>query len=73
MRAARHHQLLRLPQVQSQRALQPLVLVGLQQAAVTALGNQQLDLIRRMDVPVRLARRIRAAAAGTGRCRSATR
>ena len=43
---ARHHQLLGLPQVQPQRALQPPVLVGLEQSAVAAFGDEQLDLFR---------------------------
>ena len=55
--AARHHQLLRLPQVQSQRTLQAPVLVRLEQSAVTALGDQQLDLFRRVDVTVAVLRR----------------
>ena len=50
--AARHHQLLGLPQVQPQRALQPAVLVGLEQAAVAALRDEQLDFLWRMDVTV---------------------
>ena len=37
----------------AQRAVQPLVFIGLEQAAVAALGNQQHDLFRRMDVAVR--------------------
>ena len=49
-----HHQLLRLPQVEAQRTLQAAVLVRLEQAAVAALGDQQLDFVRRVDVPVRL-------------------
>ena len=54
---ARHHQLLGLTQVQPQRALQAAVLVGLEQSAVAALGDEQLDLLGRVDVPVRLLRR----------------
>ena len=68
----RHHELLGLPQVEPQRALQAAVLVGFEQAAVAALGDQQLDLVGRVDVTVRLRRRRRAAAAAAGRCRSAT-
>ena len=54
--AARHHQLLGLPQVQPQRALQPEVLVGLEQAAVAAFRDQQLDFLGRVDVTVPLMR-----------------
>ena len=53
---ARHHQLLCLPQVKPKRALQPAVLVGFEQAAVAAFRDQQLDFVRRMDMPVRLRR-----------------
>jgi hypothetical protein len=42
----RHHQLLRLAQVQAQRALQPQVLVWLEQSAVPALRDEQSDLFR---------------------------
>ena len=50
---ARHHELLGRPQVQPQRAQKALMLVWLEQAAVAALGDQQLDLLRRVNVPVR--------------------
>ena len=33
-----------------QRPMQPLLLLGLEQAAVAALGDQQLDLFRRVQV-----------------------
>ena len=49
---SRHHQLPGLPQVQPQGALQPPVLVRLQQPAVAALGDEQLDLLGRVDVAV---------------------
>ena len=41
----RNHQLTCLPQVQPQRTLKTAMLVGLEQAAVTALGDEQLDLV----------------------------
>src|SRR5688572_21598686 len=51
---ARHHELLRLLEVQPQSTLQPPVLVGFEEAAVPTLGKQQLDFVRRMEMPVRL-------------------
>ena len=59
--ASRHHQLLGLAQVQPQRALQSAVLVGLEQAAVAALRDEQLDLVRRVNVAVSLMRRAQQA------------
>ena len=70
--AARHHQLLGLSQIQPQRALQTAVLVGLEQSAVAALGDEQLDLVRRVDVAMRLMRRADQAQEQQRRCRSAT-
>ena len=70
--APRHHQLLGLTQIQPQRALQPAMLVGLEQSAVAALGDEQLDLVRRVDVPVGLIRRAHEAQEQQRRCRSAT-
>ncbi len=55
--APRHHQLLGLTEIQPQRALQAAMLVGLEQSAVAALGDEQLDLVRRVDVPMGLIRR----------------
>jgi hypothetical protein len=47
---ARNHQLLRLTHVQPQRAPQTPVFVRFEKAAIAALGNEQLDLLRRVDV-----------------------
>ena len=55
MLPSRHHQLLRLLNIQPQRSLQTPVFVGLEQTAVPALRNQELDLIRRMNVSMGLA------------------
>ena len=54
---ARHHQLARLSQIEPQRALQPAMFVGLEQPAIAALGNEQLDLVGRVDVAMRCERR----------------
>ena len=59
---ARHHQLPRVAQAEAQRAMQANLFLRLEQAAVAALGNQQRDLFRRVDVAVgRLAGREHAA------------
>ena len=49
---ARHHQLCRGAQPEPQRAVQPHLLLRLEQPAVAALGDQQLDLFRRVHVPM---------------------
>ena len=49
---ARHHQLARGAQAEPQRAMQPHLFLRLQQSAVAALRDQQLDLLRRVDVAV---------------------
>ncbi len=46
----RHHQVAGGTQAQPQRPSQPLVFVGLQQATVAALHNQEFDLVGRVDV-----------------------
>ena len=43
--------------------MQPHLLLRLEQAAVTALGDQKLDLLRRVHMPVPGRRRCEAAAA----------
>ena len=50
--APRHHQLARGSQAEAQRALQAPVLVRLEEAAVTALRDQQLQLLGRVHVAV---------------------
>ena len=47
---ARDHQLPRGAQAEPQRPVQPHLLVRLEQAAVAALGDEQLDLFGRVDV-----------------------
>ena len=49
---ARHHQLPRGSQAEPQRAVQPHLFLRLEQSAVAALGDQQLDLLRRVHVAV---------------------
>jgi len=50
----RDHELFGLTKVEPQGALQPLVLVGFEEAAVAALGDQELNFIRGMNMPVGL-------------------
>ena len=52
-RVARHHQLPRVAQSEPQRAVQAHLLLRLEQPAVAALRDQQIDLFRRMDVTMR--------------------
>ena len=52
-RLERHHQVARRAPAEPQRAVQALLFVGLEQAAVAALGDEQLDFIRRVQVPLR--------------------
>ena len=47
---ARHHQLPRGAQAQSQRLVQPHLLLRFEQTAVAAFGDEQLDLLGRVDV-----------------------
>ena len=49
---ARHHQLARGAQPKPQRTMQAHLLFGLEQSAVAALRDQQLDLFGRVDVPM---------------------
>ena len=58
---ARHHELARGAQPEPQRAVQPHLLLRLEQPAVAALRDEQLDLLRRVHVAV-AGRSARAAA-----------
>ena len=49
----RHHELARVAQPETQRAVEPHLLLRLEQAAVAALRDQQADLFRRVHVTVR--------------------
>ena len=49
---ARHHQLFRGAKAEPQRAVQPDLLFGLQQASVPAFRDEELDFLRRVDVTV---------------------
>ncbi len=49
---ARDHQLSRRAQPEPQRAVQSHLLLGFEEPAVATLGDQQLDFLRRVDVPV---------------------
>ena len=47
---ARHHQLTGVAQAEPERAVQPHLLLRLEQAAVAALGDEQRDLLGRVHV-----------------------
>ena len=53
---ARDHQLLRIPKPETQRTVQPHLLLRLEQPAVAAFGDQERNLLGRMDVPMARAR-----------------
>ena len=48
----RHHQLPRAAQAEPERLVQPDLFLRLEQAAVAALGDEELDLLGRVDVPM---------------------
>ena len=70
---ARDHQLPRGAQAEAQRTVQAHLLERLEQAAVAAFGDQQLDLFRRMDVAMPGRGDAQQLAAAARRCHSARR
>ena len=62
---ARHHQLARVAEAETKRAVEPHLFLRLEQSAVAAFGDEQPDLVRRVHVTVgRPAARAAASAGG---------